>query len=187
MGILCNRINKVNALGRTNLSDKDVSIPDTATTYEIMQSIADVSIGGGGGDGWLYTINLSFEDAMLGGYSEFDWGVATFPVPSSIVGRSFLLKIDDNEPIKVVWNYDESINYWAGNRSILDEGADYGGEGYALTMSPRYMEVELFLRNIIGEHLIQFAISGEVEIKVIPTWFKAEADVQPNATIERIE
>ena len=36
-----------NALGRTNLSLKGVEIPETATTYDIMSKIAEVSGGGG--------------------------------------------------------------------------------------------------------------------------------------------
>ena len=37
----------VNALGRTNLSEKGVKLPETATTYEIMSKIAEISGGGG--------------------------------------------------------------------------------------------------------------------------------------------
>lgn len=42
------QIENANALGRTNLSEKGVELPETATTYEIMQGIGDVSSGGGG-------------------------------------------------------------------------------------------------------------------------------------------
>lgn len=37
----------VNALGRTNLSGKGVELPQTATTYNIMQAIAKIVSGGG--------------------------------------------------------------------------------------------------------------------------------------------
>lgn len=57
---LCEKINEVNALGRQNLTDKGISVPDTATTYEIMQSIADIVIGGGG-SGISYT-NIVYND-----------------------------------------------------------------------------------------------------------------------------
>lgn len=36
-----------NALGRTNLSEKGVALPETATTYNIMTAIAEISGGGG--------------------------------------------------------------------------------------------------------------------------------------------
>ncbi len=45
---LCEKINNANALGRQNLTDKGVEVSADATTYEIMQSIADIVIGGGG-------------------------------------------------------------------------------------------------------------------------------------------
>ncbi len=41
------QIENANALGRTNLSLKGVEIPETATTYDIMSKIAEVSGGGG--------------------------------------------------------------------------------------------------------------------------------------------
>ena len=41
------QIENANALGRKNLTDKGVSVEETATTYDIMKSIADVSGGGG--------------------------------------------------------------------------------------------------------------------------------------------
>ena len=46
MGTLTDRISSANALGRQNLSDKGVNVPDDATTYDIMQSIAEISGGG---------------------------------------------------------------------------------------------------------------------------------------------
>ena len=42
------QIENVNALGRTNLSEKGVELPETATTYEIMSKIAEIVSGGGG-------------------------------------------------------------------------------------------------------------------------------------------
>lgn len=39
------KIKNANALGRQNLTEKGVEIPETATTYEIMSKIADVSSG----------------------------------------------------------------------------------------------------------------------------------------------
>lgn len=41
------QIENANALGIANLTEKGVTIPETATTYDIMKSIADVSGGGG--------------------------------------------------------------------------------------------------------------------------------------------
>lgn len=41
------QIENANALGRTNLSEKGVKLPETATTYEIMSKIAEISGGGG--------------------------------------------------------------------------------------------------------------------------------------------
>ena len=41
------QIENTNALGRTNLSKKGVELPETATTYEIMSKIAEISGGGG--------------------------------------------------------------------------------------------------------------------------------------------
>ena len=38
-----------NALGRQNLTDKGIEIPESATTYEIMSKISEISGGGGGG------------------------------------------------------------------------------------------------------------------------------------------
>ena len=40
------QIENVNALGRTNLSEKGVELPETATTYEIMRGIGNISSGG---------------------------------------------------------------------------------------------------------------------------------------------
>lgn len=40
------QIENVNALGRTNLAEKGVELSATATTYEIMRGIGDVSSGG---------------------------------------------------------------------------------------------------------------------------------------------
>ena len=42
------QIQNANTLGRTNLSEKGVELPETATTYEIMQGIGNISSGGGG-------------------------------------------------------------------------------------------------------------------------------------------
>ena len=44
-----------NALGRTNLSDKGVKLPAGATTYDIMQAIAEIVGSSGGGSGTEYT------------------------------------------------------------------------------------------------------------------------------------
>ena len=41
------QIENTNALGVANLTEKGVEISETATTYEIMQGIADISSGGG--------------------------------------------------------------------------------------------------------------------------------------------
>ena len=42
------QIENANALGRTNLSEKGVTVEETATTYEIMRKISEI-VGGGGG------------------------------------------------------------------------------------------------------------------------------------------
>ena len=62
---LCKKINEVNALGRQNLSDKGVSVSADATTYEIMQSIADIIVGGGSGDIVSYTDIVYNEDNTI--------------------------------------------------------------------------------------------------------------------------
>lgn len=41
-------INSANTLGRTNLAEKGVTVDDTATTYQIMQKISEVSGGSSG-------------------------------------------------------------------------------------------------------------------------------------------
>lgn len=41
------QIENANTLGRANLAEKGVELPESATTYEIMQGIADISAGGG--------------------------------------------------------------------------------------------------------------------------------------------
>lgn len=41
------QIENANALGRTNLSEKGVKLPETATTYNIMTAIAEIVSGGG--------------------------------------------------------------------------------------------------------------------------------------------
>ena len=46
MGKLSEQIIEVNNLGRNNLAEKGIKLSEDATTYEIMQSIADVSGGG---------------------------------------------------------------------------------------------------------------------------------------------
>lgn len=40
-------IENANTLGKGNLLEKGVSLPETATTYEIMQGIAEISAGDG--------------------------------------------------------------------------------------------------------------------------------------------
>ena len=45
------QIENANALGRQNLADKGVALPETATTYEIMQGIGNISSGGGASEG----------------------------------------------------------------------------------------------------------------------------------------
>lgn len=47
------QIKNVNALGKTNLAEKGVKLPDTATTYNIMQAIAEIV--GSSGSGTEYT------------------------------------------------------------------------------------------------------------------------------------
>lgn len=46
MGVLTDKINAANTLGRENLAEKGVELPEAATTYEIMQGIANVESGG---------------------------------------------------------------------------------------------------------------------------------------------
>lgn len=43
MGALSDRLTAANALGRENLADKGVELPESATTYDIMQGIADIT------------------------------------------------------------------------------------------------------------------------------------------------
>ena len=45
------QIENANTLGRTNLSEKGVELPETATTYDIMSKIADVTSGGVASEG----------------------------------------------------------------------------------------------------------------------------------------
>ena len=78
------QIQNANALGRTNLSEKGVKLPDTATTYNIMQAIAEIVSGGGSGteytsivyntdntvtltdkDGAVHTMSCTYEDGKL--------------------------------------------------------------------------------------------------------------------------
>lgn len=42
------QIEDANALGRANLAEKGVELSEAATTYEIMQGIADILSGNGG-------------------------------------------------------------------------------------------------------------------------------------------
>lgn len=56
------QIENANVLGRQNLTEKGVTVPDNATTYEIMQCIADISSGGGGTEEWYdFTITVTSE------------------------------------------------------------------------------------------------------------------------------
>ena len=72
-----------NALGRTNLSEKGVELPETATTYEIMSKIAEIVSGGSGTeytsivyntdntitltdkDGAIHTMSCTYENGKL--------------------------------------------------------------------------------------------------------------------------
>jgi hypothetical protein len=69
MGTLTDRISSANALGRQNLSDIGVNVPDDATTYDIMQSIADISGGGSQYTSIVYnednTITLTDTDGVV--------------------------------------------------------------------------------------------------------------------------
>ena len=71
-----------NKLGRTNLAEKGVELPETATTYEIMSKIAEIVSGGGteytsivynadntitltDKDGVIHTMSCTYEDGKL--------------------------------------------------------------------------------------------------------------------------
>lgn len=77
-------IKNANALGRQNLTEKGVTIPENATTYEIMTAIAEISDSGGGGvtyssiiyneddtitltdkEGVEHTMSCTYEDGKL--------------------------------------------------------------------------------------------------------------------------
>ena len=76
------QIENVNALGRTNLSEKGVELPETATTYEIMSKIAEIVSGSGteytsivyntdntitltDTDGVVHTMSCTYENSKL--------------------------------------------------------------------------------------------------------------------------
>ena len=75
-------INIANTLGRTNLAEKGVTVDDTATTYQIMQKISEVSTGVEytnivynedntitltDKDGIVHTMSCTYEDGKLTG------------------------------------------------------------------------------------------------------------------------
>ncbi len=64
------QIEDANALGVTNLAEKGVVVAENATTYEIMQGIAEISTSGGGGDTTDY-------EAMI--YEHFGVDKAEYP------------------------------------------------------------------------------------------------------------
>ena len=63
------QIENANALGRTNLAAKGVELPETATTYEIMQGIGDVSSGvvseGNYKEAFNALVNASFMNSSI--------------------------------------------------------------------------------------------------------------------------
>ena len=78
------QIENANTLGRTNLSEKGVTVEETATTYDIMTAIAEIVSGGGGGteytsiiyntdntitltdkDGIVHTMSCTYENGKL--------------------------------------------------------------------------------------------------------------------------
>lgn len=61
MNILSEKIIAANTLGKTNLIEKGVTLFEDATTYEIMQGIADVPSSGGGSSGIEYT-SIAYND-----------------------------------------------------------------------------------------------------------------------------
>ena len=63
------KILNANTLGRTNLTDKGVEIAETATTYEIMSKIAEISGGGVEYTSIVYntdnTVTLTDKDGVI--------------------------------------------------------------------------------------------------------------------------
>ena len=75
-------INNANTLGRTNLAEKGITVDNTATTYQIMQKISEVSTGTEytnivynedntvtltDKDGIVHTMSCTYEDGKLTG------------------------------------------------------------------------------------------------------------------------
>lgn len=65
MSKLTDKINSINELGRANLAEKGVDIPESATTYEIMQSIAEVSSGGASYTSVVNAVGLYANDIIV--------------------------------------------------------------------------------------------------------------------------
>lgn len=97
-----------NALGRTNLSEKGVELPETAATYEIMSKIAEV-VGGGGMAPLDNTVTFTVEGETVEIVSVKEGNSVNIPV-SIKDSNGFLYKWTLNgERIKFPYTPTESV------------------------------------------------------------------------------
>ena len=167
MGALIDAINTNNTLGRQNLSDKGVELPETATTYDIMSAIAEIE---GGGTEYTNILPKTTIDLANNGETE-GWimGMATVDdFPELTAGQTYSLTIDDETPIDITLTDMEGVLI-AGNTAMV-EGGD-NGEDYIIMFIAEGNMINFGLRSDVeGTHTIKLdakASGGTEEIETL--------------------
>ena len=115
------QIANANALGRTNLAEKGVELLVSATTYDIMQSIADVSSGGG----VSYTSIVYNNDGTI---TLVDKDGIVHTMECGYNGKNLTSVKYDEKTIELVYNGEHLVNVGATNIDLKEIKALYNKE-----------------------------------------------------------
>lgn len=117
MGKLTDAINTNNALGRQNLSDKGVVVAETATTYEIMSAIAEVS-----GGGVQYT-NIEYNEDDTITLTDKDGITHTMVCTYDDAGKLVEVTYEDGKVVEMTYEGEDLTN--VGNTVVKLSGYGY--------------------------------------------------------------
>lgn len=145
-----------NTLGRTNLAEKGVEVPETATTYEIMQGIKDVSGG-----------SKSYADAI---YEYYNIDKVAYPClavfvqntkNTRVIRSTTPLVLNEGRPCE---HY--SVSKIRGLEGETDSGVVFGWlKGYISSM-PSWTSENWFLSN--GTYFANYPIEETDTVKYYP-------------------
>ena len=120
-----------NALGRTNLSEKGVKLPDTATTYNIMQAIAEI-VGSSGSGGATYTSIVYNTDNTIT-LTDKDGAVHTMSCTydgSKLIGVTY-----DGKAVDLTYNGDALVKVGKTAIDVGNAPANIGGLDHTVTFT----------------------------------------------------